>query len=99
METLSLANKKYFILFVDDYSRVSWVYFRIQNSQAFNYFQKFKVRVEKEFRYYLKVLTTDRGGEFTSNEFKEFCSSNGIKKELTTTYTPQQNGVVKRKTE
>ena len=97
METLSLANNKYFLLFVDDYSRVSRVYFRIQNSQAFNCFQKFKVRVEKEFRYYLKVLRTDRGGEFTSNEFKEFCNSHGIKKELTTTYTPQQNEVAERK--
>ena len=48
MQILSLGNNKYFLLFVDDYSRVSRVYFRIQNSQAFNCFQKFKVRAEKE---------------------------------------------------
>jgi transposase InsO family protein len=82
MQTFSLGNNKYFLLFVDDYSRMSWVCF-----------QRFKVCVEKESEYYLKVLKTDRGGEFTSNEFKEFCSSHGIKKELNIAYTPQQNGL------
>lgn len=42
-------------------------------------------------------LRTDRGGEFTSNEFNDFCSSNGIKRQLTAAYTPQQNGVAERK--
>ncbi|MCI19359.1 hypothetical protein A2U01_0040515, partial [Trifolium medium] len=40
---------------------------------------------------------TDRGGEFTSNAFNDFCSNNGIKRQLTTAYTPQQNGVSERK--
>ena len=38
-----------------------------------------------------------RGGEFTSSEFNEFCSQQGIKRQLTTAYTPQQNGVAERK--
>ena len=97
MQTLSLGNNKYFLLFVDDYSRMSWIYFISKKYQAFSFFQKFKVRVEKESRYYLKFLRTDQGGENTSNEFKEFCNSHGIKKELTTTYTPQQNEVAERK--
>lgn len=42
-------------------------------------------------------MRTDRGGEFTSNEFGEFCKPNGITRQLTTAYTPQQNGVVERK--
>ena len=37
------------------------------------------------------------GGEFTSNEFNEFCKINGISRQLTTSYTPQQNGVAERK--
>ena len=40
---------------------------------------------------------TDRGGEFTSNEFGEFCQSQGIGRQLTATYNPQQNGVAERK--
>ena len=45
----------------------------------------------------IKSMRSDRRGEFTSEEFKIFCEKSGIKKELTTPYTPQQNGVVYRK--
>ena len=43
------------------------------------------------------MLRTDNGGEYTSNEFMEYCSAKGIKKEQTVPHTPQQNGVVERK--
>lgn len=42
-------------------------------------------------------LRTYRGGEFTSNSFNEFCSVEEIKRQLTTAYTPKQNGVSERK--
>nr|GEX64452.1 zinc finger, CCHC-type [Tanacetum cinerariifolium] len=38
----------------------------------------------------LKMLRTDRGGEFTSNEFTQYCKENGIARQLTTPYSPQQ---------
>ncbi|RDX99781.1 hypothetical protein CR513_17114, partial [Mucuna pruriens] len=53
--------------------------------------------VEKEDGVSIKCLKTDRGGEFTLNEFGEFCKSQGIRRQLTAAYTPQQNGVVERK--
>jgi len=45
----------------------------------------------------LKAVRLDRGGEFMSSDFKEFCDKNGIKREHTIPGTPQQNGVVERK--
>ena len=42
-------------------------------------------------------MRSDNGGEFTSNEFNDFCKKVGIKRELTIPYNPQQNGVVERK--
>ena len=44
-------------------------------------------------------MRTDNGGEYTSNEFMEYCSAEGIKKEHTVPHTPQQNGVAERKNE
>ncbi|GKA87126.1 reverse transcriptase domain-containing protein [Tanacetum coccineum] len=53
--------------------------------------------VEKQSGKDLKVLQTDRGGEFLSKEFVAFCDDHGIKRELTTPYSPEQNGVAERK--
>ncbi|KAI5336037.1 hypothetical protein L3X38_026171 [Prunus dulcis] len=46
---------------------------------------------------FIRSLRTDRGGEFTSQEFINFSTVNGIQRQLTAAYTPQQNGVVERK--
>ncbi|CAJ2637501.1 unnamed protein product [Trifolium pratense] len=54
-------------------------------------------KVEKEAEESIKCLRTDRGGEFNSLNFKTFCEKEGIKRQLTTAYTPHQNGVAERK--
>ncbi|KAD3337069.1 hypothetical protein E3N88_32589 [Mikania micrantha] len=65
--------------------------------EAFKTFKEFKLKVENEEGIKLKMLRTDRGGEFTSNEFTQFCKDNGIAGQLTAPYSPQQNGVVERR--
>lgn len=89
----SNGGKRYFITFIDDFSRKTWEYFLQEKSEAFDIFKRFKVLVEKETGSPLKVLRTDSGGEFNSQEFTIFCEENGIKRQLTAAYTPQQNGV------
>nr|GEW22933.1 zinc finger, CCHC-type [Tanacetum cinerariifolium] len=44
-----------------------------------------------------EIKDADRGGEFTSNEFNKYCKENGIARQLTAPYSPQQNGVVERR--
>ena len=63
-------------------------------------FQKFKwclARVEQEIGKKLKFLRSDRGGEFISNEFNEFCNERGIKRYVFSPRTPQQNGIAERR--
>jgi len=91
------SGKRYLITFIDDYSRKIWVSLLSEKSQAFVSFKNFKCMVEKEVGTSIQCLRTDRGGEFTSHEFNSFCSSHGIKRQLTAAFTPQQNGVAERK--
>ncbi|KAG7536804.1 Ribonuclease H-like superfamily [Arabidopsis suecica] len=93
----SNSQKRYLISFIDDFSRKTWIYFALEKSEALHHFKLFKAFVEKQTGMFIKCLRTDRGGEYNSGEFKEFCDKNGIKRQLTTAYTPQQNGVAERK--
>lgn len=97
MQTVSLGGSEYFLLITDDYSRMSWVYFLNIKDGAFWKFKCFKVLVEKQSGMYIKTLRTDRGGEFMSKEFNDLCEAHGIRRELTTPYTPEQNGVAEWK--
>ena len=72
-----------------------WLYFLKDKSETFATFKCFKKLVENEINLSVCCLRTDRGGEFTSHEFNEFCRKEGIKRQLTAAYTPQQNGVAK----
>ena len=53
--------------------------------------------VENESGLKVKKLHTNRGGEFLSKEFDTYLHENGIKRQLTTAHTLQQNGVVERR--
>ena len=93
----SLGNSNYFLLFIDDFSRKTWVYFLKQKSEVFENFKKFKALVEKETGLEIKAMRSDRGGEFTSTEFQKYCEDHGIRRPLTVPRSPQQNGVAERK--
>ena len=87
-----LSGYVYYGLFIDDYSRNTWIYFLKMKDEVF---EKFKSLVENIFERKIKILRSDNGGEFTSIEFKDFCKEARIKRDLTTPYNPQQNGVEK----
>lgn len=54
------------------------------------------IKLRMKVRKKIKMLRSYNGGEYTSNEFTHFGKQKGIKKQLSTPYTPQQNGVGKR---
>ncbi|KAL0432365.1 UNVERIFIED_CONTAM: Retrovirus-related Pol polyprotein from transposon TNT 1-94 [Sesamum latifolium] len=93
----SNGGKRYFVTFIDDYSRKTWVYFLQEKSETYLAFKSFKAKVEREADMPIKILCSDRGGEYNSQEFENFCEEHGIKRQLTAAYTPQQNGVSERK--
>jgi len=63
---MSLGGNRYFITFIDDFSRKLWVYFLKEKSTAFTEFKNFKALVENQSGHKLVTLPSDRGGEYTS---------------------------------
>jgi transposase InsO family protein len=95
--TKGLNGEQYFMLLVDDYTRMTVVFFLRKKSEAFKHFKIYKEMVETEMDLKIKCLRSDNGGEFTSKEFMDFCGEHGIKRQFSAARTPQQNGVVERK--
>lgn len=96
MENISIGGSKYFLLFEDDYSRMTFVYFLKNKSDVFECFKNFKSLVENQKERKIKCLRTDNGGEFCGNEMEKFLRSNGIVHQTTNAHTPEQNGMLER---
>lgn len=95
VEVSSNCGSKYFITFIDDFSRKTWVYFLKNKFDPCDIFKSFKVYVEKQSGYFIKILRTGMGTEFLVCD--DYLKKYGIKHQLTSRYTPQQNGVAERK--
>eukprot|EP00253_Pinus_taeda_P028943 PITA_28943 len=91
-----MSKSVYYVSFIDEFSRNTWIHFLKKKSEVFDRFKEFKALVENQTEKKIKLLRTENGGEFCSNEFEEFCKKCGIERQKNTTYTPQQNGVAER---
>lgn len=96
MENLSIGGSRYYVLFDDDYSRMAFIYFMKTKSEVFNFFKEFQSMVEKQKDRKIKILRTDNGGEFCSQDFERYLKQQGILHQKTNAYTPQQNGLSER---
>ena len=84
----SLGKSMYYVSFIDDFSRYTWIYFLINKSEVFDKLKEFKALVENQTKKKIKVFRTNNGGEFCRNEFEEFYKKCGIARQNTTPYTP-----------
>lgn len=66
MQAPSLPANQYFLTFIDEFTRKTWVYFLKNKSEVFEKFQNFKALVENQSGLRIKVLRTNRGGEYIS---------------------------------
>ncbi|GAU11497.1 hypothetical protein TSUD_344870 [Trifolium subterraneum] len=66
----SLGGNRYFITFVDEYSRKMWIYLLQTKCAAFYVFRKFKALVENQSGKKIKILRTDGGGECPTKKLK-----------------------------
>jgi hypothetical protein len=92
----SSRGYRYFVTFIDDYSRMVHVAFMRKKSDVFSHFVEFATRVRTLFGRSISVLHTDNGGEYKNKKMAAFCHSHGIKQEYTVDHTPQQGGIPER---
>ncbi|KAH9655560.1 Integrase catalytic domain-containing protein [Citrus sinensis] len=92
----SLGGARYFVSFIDDYSRKVWIYVLKHKSEALGKFKEWDTLIENQTGKKIKRLRTDNGLEYCSKEFEDFCKYKGIARHRTVTYTPQQNGLAER---
>ena len=97
MTTQAYGGYSYFITFTDDFSRYGFVYLMKHKSDAFEKFLEYQSMVEKQTGKSIKILRSDRGGEYLSTEFLDHLKDKGIISEWTPPYTPQLNGVAERR--
>jgi transposase InsO family protein len=93
----TLKCESYFMLLIDDYTRMTWVTIIKEKYEAFEKSQDFKSLVENETDLQIKCLISDRGGDFSSYEFDEFYENHGIKRHFSVVKTPYQNGFIEMK--
>ena len=86
------GDNKYFITFIDDSTKYCYVYLLKSKDEAIEKFALYKKEVENQLKKKIKVLRSDRSGEYDA-PFGEFCAQHGIIHEVTTPYSPQSNGV------
>jgi transposase InsO family protein len=92
----SLSGAKYFVTFIDDYSRKTFVYVVKHKNEIIKLFKDWKTLVENQTGKKLKCLRTDNGLEYLNKEMDEFLKENGVVHQTTIPRTPEQNGVAER---
>ncbi|GJT70998.1 retrotransposon protein, putative, ty1-copia subclass [Tanacetum coccineum] len=97
LKHVSRQGAGYFITFTDDYSRYGYVYLLKHKHEVFETFKVFKNEVQNQLGKTIKALRSNQGGEYISQDFKDYLKACGIVQQLTLPYTPQHNGVSQRR--
>jgi histone deacetylase 1/2 len=91
----SVGNQKYYVSFVDDYSKFTWIYLLKNKSDVFAHFHDFQNYVERLFDRKILAIQSDWGGEY--QKLNSFFQRIGIEHHVSCPHAHQQNGSAERK--
>lgn len=86
---LTRGGRRYFVTFIDDYSKYCYVYLLKTKDEVLGFFKACKAEVEKQTQKIIKIIRPDRGGKYMNNDFSQFCQVHKIIHEVTASYFPQ----------
>jgi transposase InsO family protein len=95
MSVRSIGGAKYFVTFIDDFSRKVWPFPLKSKDQVLSVFKQFQDLVERETEKKIKCIRTDNGGEYI-RPFDAYCKEQGIRHQFTPPKTPTLNGIAER---
>lgn len=90
----TLSGYLWFVTFIGNCSRMTWLCLIKFKDEVKFLFQKFYTIIETQYDVKIRVLHSDNGGDYQSNNLKEYLERHGINHQMTCSHTPQQNGVV-----
>ena len=88
---------RYFVKFVDDYSRTTWLYLMKNRSESFSHFHAFCVKIHTQVHVSIQNLRSDNVKEYISEQFQSFILQNGILHQTSCVDTPSHDGIAKRR--
>ncbi|CAM8988176.1 unnamed protein product [Rhodiola kirilowii] len=91
----SVHGFRYYVSFVDAFSRFTWIYLLKRKNEVYEIFRKFQVHVERLLSHKILRVQTDWGGEYI--KLHSFFDKLGILHRVSCPHTHQQNGTAERK--
>ena len=91
MQTMTPGKKRYYLTFIDDYSRYTVVYLLNSKDEVFDKLKCYIEMLKNKFSTYPSVIRSDNGGEYTAKHVQKFIDSKGIQYQYTVPYCPQRN--------
>ncbi|RVW63107.1 Retrovirus-related Pol polyprotein from transposon TNT 1-94 [Vitis vinifera] len=93
----NISGTRWFVIFVDDHTRVTWVFLMKEKSKVGHIFQTFNLMVQNQFNSKIQVLKSDNAKEYFTSSLSTYLQNHGIIHISSCVDTPQQNRVAERK--
>ena len=95
--TTTMGGSRYFVIFVDDFSRYTWIYLLKNRSELQQVYYNFATMIRAQFSATIKVFRSDNAQEYKDKNFLNFLAENGTIPQYSCPGTSQQNGRAERK--
>ncbi|RVW54646.1 Retrovirus-related Pol polyprotein from transposon TNT 1-94 [Vitis vinifera] len=93
----NVTGTRWFVSFIDDHTRLTWVFLMKEKSETSQIFKNFKNMIQTQFQSKIQILKSDNARDYFNSILGEFLAQEGIVHLSSCVDTPQQNGIAERK--
>ena len=93
----NVTGTRWFVSFIDDHTRLTWVFLMKEKSETGQIFKNFKNMIQTQFQSKIQILKSDNARDYFNSILGEFLAKEGIVHLSSCVDTPQQNGIAERK--